>query len=180
MLIDRRRSLLLLVDMQARLLPAMAAPDRVLANCAILVKAAARLGVPVLASEQYPKGLGPTVPELAALLPADAIQEKLAFSCAADPALSARIEATGRDQVVLCGIEAHVCVLQTALGLKSSGRIPIVVADATGSRQAASEDVARERLLANGVELVTTEMAVFEWLERAGSDDFREVSKLIR
>lgn len=180
MLIDRHRSLLLLVDVQERLLPAMAEPDRVLANSAILIKAASRLDVPILVSEQYPKGLGHTVPELATLVPGDAILDKLAFSCAADPVLKARIEATGRDQVVLCGIEAHVCVLQTALGLKSSGHIPIVVTDATGSRQPASEAVARERLLANGVELATTEMAVFEWLERAGTDAFRELSKLIR
>jgi nicotinamidase-related amidase len=179
-LIERDRSLLLMVDVQERLLPAMAAPDRVLANCAVLLKAAARLGVPVLASEQYPKGLGPTVADLRALVPAAALFDKLAFSCTGDPQLAARLAAAGRDQVVICGIEAHVCVLQTALGTQAAGLAPIVVRDATSSRQPESKQAAFDRLRDNRVETATTEMVLFEWLGRAGTEEFRELSRLIR
>lgn len=180
MLIERDRSLLLVVDVQERLLPAMAEPDKILANCKALLSGGARLGVPVLVSEQYPKGLGPTVGDLRALLPEGALCDKLSFSCTADPELRARIARAGRDQIVICGIEAHVCVLQTALGVQAAGLSPVVVADATGSRKPESKEVALDRLRHNGIEIATTEMVLFEWLGRAGTEEFRELSKLIR
>jgi len=180
MLIERDHSLLLLVDVQERLVAAMAESDSLISNCALLLKAASRLGVPVLASEQYPQGLGPTIPVLRDLLPQDAIHAKTAFSCAKDQALAARLFGGARKQVVIVGIEAHVCVLQTALGLKAAGLAPSVVADATTSRKMASKAVALDRLRANGVEVVTSEMVVFEWLGRAATDEFRELSKLVR
>lgn len=180
MLIERNRSLLLLVDVQDRLVPAMAEPAGMLANCALLLKAAARLGVPILASEQYPRGLGPTVPELLALLPDGAVSAKTVFACGGDPEIQARLRAAGRDQVVVCGIEAHVCVLQTALGLEAGGYIPFVIADATASRRPESKAAALDRLRANGIEVATAEMVLFEWLGRAATDEFRELSRLIR
>lgn len=180
MLIERDRSLLLLVDVQERLLPAMIEPAGMLANCALLLRAAARLGVPILASEQYPQGLGPTVPELRALLPDGAVCAKTAFACTGDPEIQARLGAAGRDQVVICGIEAHVCVLQTALGLKAGGHAPIVVFDATTSRRPDSKEAALDRLRDNGIEVATAEMVLFEWLGRAATEEFRELSRLIR
>jgi nicotinamidase-related amidase len=180
MLIDRDRSFLLLVDMQDRLVPAMAEPALVLRNAAILLKTAARLGVPVLASEQYPKGLGHTVPELADLLPTGAVMEKLAFSCLGEAGPADRIASLGRKQAVICGIEAHVCVLQTAMGLAAEGHEVFVVRDAVSSRLATSVETALGRFHNAGIQVVTTEMVAFEWLGRAGTDEFKEISRLIR
>ena len=180
MLMERGRALLLLVDVQERLVPAMSEPAPMLANCALLLKGAARLGVPILASEQYPKGLGPTVAELAELVPAEARLPKTEFACGADPGIAARLAAAGRDQVVLCGIEAHVCVQQTALGLKAAGCTPFVAADATASRRAGNKALALERMRANGIEVVSAEMVLFEWLGRAATPEFKDLSALIR
>ncbi len=180
MLMERARALLLVVDVQERLVPAMTEAAAMLANSALLLRGAGRLGVPVLASEQYPQGLGPTVPELVELLPENARLAKTDFACAADPGIAGRLAASGRDQIVICGIESHVCVLQTALGLKAAGYLPFVAADATASRRAESKAVALDRLRANGVEVVTAEMVLFEWLGRAATDEFRELSRLIR
>jgi nicotinamidase-related amidase len=180
MLIDRDRSFLLVVDVQERLLPAMAEPELVVRNATILLQAAARLGVPVLASEQYPKGLGHTVAPLAALLPDGSVMEKIAFSCLGHEGPRAKIASLGRKQAVICGIEAHVCVLQTAMEMAEQGYRTFVVRDATGSRQPLSAETAVSRLRAARVEIVTTEMVVFEWMARAATPEFREVSKLIR
>jgi nicotinamidase-related amidase len=175
-----RDSLLLVVDLQQRLAPAMEAIDPALAATTALMKAAALLDVPILLSEQYPKGLGPTVPEIAALAPPGATLSKMHFSAAADPVLADRIRASGRKGVVIAGIEAHVCVLQTALDLRAHGYRVAVAADATASRRAASRIVALERMARRGVEIVTAEMCLFEWLGSAHHPAFKAVSALIR
>ena len=180
MLIDASRSALLVVDVQERLLPSMSDPDDVIDGCRILLEAARRLSVPVVVSEQYPKGLGPTVPILEALVPDGAIAAKVHFSCVGDAGLGQRITDLERDQIVIGGIEAHVCVLQTALGLKQQGISPFVVEDAVSSRSRNNRDSALARLRANHVETVTVEMVLFEWLGQAGTDTFRELSRLIR
>ncbi|HLO77001.1 MAG TPA: hydrolase [Magnetospirillum sp.] len=180
MLIEAARSVLLLVDVQENLGPVMADPRSVYRNCALLLRAAARLEIPVIASEQYPKGLGPTMGELRELLPDGAVVEKLHFSCAAEPAIAERLRGLGRSQVVVAGIEAHVCVLQTALGLKASGYDVFVAGDACSSRLAANHQAALARMAANGVDVVTTESAVFEWLHRAGTPEFKDLIALIK
>jgi nicotinamidase-related amidase len=177
MLLQAKSSVLLVVDVQARLLPAMAEPDLVTANSAKLVAAAKRLAVPVLVSEQYPKGLGPTVEALAG---AGTVLAKMSFSCAADPGIAGALERLGRRQIVLCGIESHVCVLQTALGLKAKGYEVAVVWDAVSSRKPADKDLAAGRLRRNDVDLIGTEMAIFEWLGVAGTPEFKELSALIK
>jgi len=111
---------------------------------------------------------------------AGAVVEKTEFSCTVNPDLNARLAGSGRDQVVICGIEAHVCVLQTALGLLPLDLVPVVVADATSSRREASRELALARMGRAGVEVVTTEMVLFEWLERAATPEFKELSALIR
>ncbi|MGE5147656.1 MAG: isochorismatase family protein, partial [Candidatus Eiseniibacteriota bacterium] len=135
MLIEARRSALLIIDMQERLMPAMDGGGLATANAARLMEAAGRLGVPLLVSEQYPKGLGRTIPAVAALAPTGTVAEKVAFSCLADAGWRARFEKLDRRQAILAGVEAHVCVLQTALGLKEAGYEPAVVADAVASRR---------------------------------------------
>lgn len=180
MLLKAADSALIVIDLQARLVPAVADHDRVVANAAVLMQAARRLDVPMLLTEQYPKGLGRLVPEIAELAPADATVEKVCFAAPAERAFQDRIETIDRGQVVLAGMEAHVCVLQAALMLAERGYETFVVADATGSRDPANREAAISRLAANGVEIVTTEMVVFEWLQVAGTEAFRELSKLIK
>jgi nicotinamidase-related amidase len=175
-LIRAADSALLIVDVQAKLLPHIHDGERVLDNCAWLVKVALRLGVPVMVSEQYPQGLGPTVPAIATLVPPGIVREKIHFSCAADGCL-ADLPAYARPQIVIAGIEAHVCVLQTALGLRASGKEVFVAADAVGSRRVADRELALQRMRDNGAEVVSREMVAFEWLHRAGTEQFRAVSR---
>ncbi len=177
MLIHPQESALLLVDVQARLLPAIADHDTLVAHCDWLVRAAKDLAIPMLCSEQYPQGLGPTVPELRAHFSDDAIIGKTAFSCAAEPACLSRIEGLNRRQIVIAGIEAHVCVLQTAIELRQRGLHVFVVADAVASRNPDDVELALARMSDAGVIVVSREMAVFEWMQRAGTDSFRHISK---
>ena len=183
-LIDRARTHLLVIDVQEKLLPAMSEPQAALANCMRLVQAAGRLSLPVTVSQQYPKGIGAIVEDLRRLLPnGAAVLDKLAFSCVRDEGLRARIEqlaADGRDQVLVCGIEAHVCVLQTAIEIAATGLSCFVAADATASRAPVSKDIALARMQGAGVTIVTTEMAIFEWLGEAGTADFKALMPLVK
>jgi nicotinamidase-related amidase len=176
MLIDVERSMLLVVDLQERMVPAIPDRDRVVANAAWLVRLAQRLGVPVAATEQYAKGLGTTVDAVRAILPEGAIAGKTRFSCVAAQCL-ASLPGHDRPQVVLVGVEAHVCLLQTALELLEEGKEVYVVADCVGSRRAFDRDVALERLRQEGARIVTREMVAFEWLGEAATPLFREVSR---
>jgi nicotinamidase-related amidase len=181
MLMAAERSMLVVVDAQERLLPAMAAPETVIRSLSILLKAAAAVDVPVLASEQYPRGLGPTVPEIATLLPeGNAPVAKTAFGCLDEPVFAGRFAAIGRPQVVLTGVEAHVCVLQTAAQLRAKGCEVFVVADAVSSRVPLSAERALARMAAWGVEVVTAEMVAFEWVRAAGTPAFKTVSGLVK
>ena len=183
MLVSAARSSLLLVDMQERLLPAMNGGAEAQARCEIVLKAARALDVPVTVSEQYPGGLGHTVPGLRSELGGAAVFEKLSFSCWQDPALKERMIALhegGRPLVILAGIEAHVCVLQTAADLSAAGFGVFAVADAMASRAPSSHALALDRLRQNGVAVITAEMAVFELLGRAGTPEFKALSALLR
>ena len=180
MVIEAHRSLLLAIDLQERLTPAMSDLAPVLSNGRILLQAARETEVPVLATEQYPKGLGRTVEPVGELIePAD-ILEKVEFSAAANPAIKKRIGAIGRPDIVVFGIEAHVCVLQTVLDLRANGYRVAVVSDACTSRQPASAEAAYARAARSGADVVTTEMVCFEWLRRAGTPAFKAVSRLIK
>jgi nicotinamidase-related amidase len=175
-LIDAASSTLLIVDVQSRLLPAIHDGSKVLANCIWLVQVAQRLEVPVIASEQYPKGLGTTAPELAAVLSPDGVRTKVHFSCVADGCFD-DVEAFQRPQIVIAGTEAHVCVLQTALDLAALGVQVFAVADAVGSRRPEDRELALARFRQHGIDVVSREMVAFEWLHRAGTDVFRSISK---
>ena len=180
MLIAAEDSALLVVDIQERLLPAVQAPDAVLRNAAILMRAAGRLDVPVVISEQYPAGLGHTVDALRILAPSASTVAKLDFSCCGEPAFTAHIEALKRRHIVILGLEAHVCVMQTALDLCRSGVAVFAVADAMSSRDPRNHELTVERLCAGGVTVVSTEMVVFEWMRRAGTDLFRDLLESIK
>lgn len=170
-------SCLLVVDFQERLMPAIYQADSVVANGAWLIQIARRLGVPVLASEQYPQGLGHTVAAIRELLPAEAFMAKTHFSCAAERDCMRRIDALGREQIIVIGAEAHVCVLQTALDLRAAGKEVFLVADAVSSRSPRDVELAVERMRADGVRIVSREMVAFEWLHQAGDDRFRAISR---
>jgi nicotinamidase-related amidase len=143
----------------------------------MLVEGANILGLPVQATEQYPKGLGPTVPELAAKLPTRL--EKLSFSCAAVPEITTFFQSKKVQKVLLAGVETHVCVMQTALDLVSQGFQVYVAADATGSRHEVDRELGLRRMEKSGVTLTTTEAALFEWTEKADTPEFKRISRLI-
>ena len=174
--IDAQSSRLLVIDFQARLMPAIDQGGAAVANTRRLLDAAAMLDVPVLFTEQNPKGLGPTVTELSP--DPSVLVEKMTFDACRAAGFLDRLE--DHRAVVVAGCEAHVCVLQTVLGLLDRKRRVFVVRDAVGSRRPDSKDTAIARMERHGAEIVTTEMVVFEWLETAEHPRFREASRLIR
>lgn len=176
MLIDARKSSLLVVDVQGRLVPAISGWQALLDQVVWLIRVARRLEVPVLACEQYPQGLGPTHPAIVAELPPGCIAGKLHFSAVAGGCHGFG-EAGGSPQIVVCGMETHVCVLQTVLELVETGRRVFVVEEAVGSRRESDKALALARMRQAGAILVSREMVAFEWLRRADSDLFREISR---
>ena len=177
MLIDRADSIFLVIDMQARLLPAIEGGEAILDRAMLLAETARRLGVPILATEQNPAGLGGTVPALAAYV--EAPIRKRHFNACAGSALLDRLS-EGRKTIVAAGAEAHVCVLQTALDLRRLGYSVFVVVDATGSRCAIDKETALGRIAAQGCAVVTAEMVAFEWLALCDDPQFREILALIK
>jgi nicotinamidase-related amidase len=170
-------AVLVLIDLQQRLMPAIHDNETVIARAVRLAEAARLLDVPVRATEQNPAGLGPTVAPLSAY--PSAVLPKTTFSALDDPGFAALLPAEA-NEIVLAGCEAHVCVLQTALGLLGSGRRVVVAADAVGSRDPADKAAAIARARQHGAEIVTSEMVLFEWLRDASHPRFREVQKLLK
>jgi nicotinamidase-related amidase len=173
-------SLLLVIDVQARLAPAVPEHERLIARAGALVDAAKLLGVPTLATEHVPEGIGHTVPVLRERLAEGAVLRKSHFSCADEPAVLARIEALGRRQVVVCGMEAHVCVMQGALGLAQRGFEVYLARDACGSRRDEDRETALARMAREGLRITTVESAMFEWMHRADRPEWRELLRLVK
>ena len=169
---------LLVVDVQEKLIGAVADARRTVFNTGRLIDAAGILGLPVVATEQYPRGLGPTLPELAERL--GEIPSKLTFSCAGCPEIFEDLVARGMHKVLVCGIEAHVCVQQTVLDLLAGGWRTYVAVDAVSSRFEIDLRTALSRMESAGATLTTTEAALFEWCETAGRDEFKQISRLVR
>lgn len=184
MLAERDRAQLLIIDVQDRLAPHIADGGAATTNCERLVRYARRLGVPVTITEHYPRGLGVTVAPVREAAGNDTPRlEKIAFSCWRDDAIRSRIEGLaqdGRDQIVVGGMEAHVCVGQTVLDLLAHGRHVFLVADAVGSREPRVKDLAVERFRGAGAHIVAQEMIAFEWLERGDDPAFKDLIKLIK
>jgi nicotinamidase-related amidase len=177
-LLSRHASRLLVIDMQERLLAAMGDAAAVTSRCELLINGARILGVPAQATEQYPRGLGPTVEPLRTLL--GDIPAKVCFSATPSFDWSQAAGGTARPQVVLAGIEAHVCVLQTAFDLLAAGFEVSVVADAVTSRYERDAQVAFDRLRDHGATVTTAEAVLFEWCETAGTDEFKQISALVK
>lgn len=177
-LMNRDDSALLVVDMQAKLLPLIPGHARIIWNIRRLIDGAKILGVPLAGTEQYPQGLGPTTPELAGLL--GSIPAKTAFSCGECGELFTAWRDRGIWKILVCGIETHVCVGQTVHDLLAEGFNVHVAADAVGARGQIDHDVALRRMESAGATLTTTEAALFEWCGRAGSPEFKQISQLVR
>lgn len=169
---------LLVIDVQEKLVVKIPGADALIRDIAFLIDGARLLGVPVLATEQYPKGLGPTVAALASRLPER--PDKLEFSCCAVPSLIETLHREARPKVLLAGMEAHVCVLQTALDLLARDFRVFIAADAVASRYPVDRDYALRRLEQAGAILTTAESAVFEWVGGATHPQFKAVSKLVQ
>jgi nicotinamidase-related amidase len=176
--LDRGRAALAVIDVQEAFRPAVLEFERVADNVAVLIQGARILGLPVVVTEQYPKGLGATVPEVAEQMGGLKPIEKVCFSAVEADGFPALLE--GRDQVLLCGIEAHVCVNQTAEDLLASGRAVHVVQDAVSSRTAANRDLGLHRMETSGATLTSVETALFELLREAGTPEFKQVQALVK
>jgi nicotinamidase-related amidase len=180
MRIIRENALCLIVDIQERLLPHIAEKAALLDQTSLLIKGLQVLGVPLLVTQQYTKGLGQTVPEIRALFPTFAAMEKRHFSCLDDPAIAAHLQASGKTSILVAGIEAHVCIMQTVLDLKAAGYQPVIVADCVSSRSLANKDLALRRLEADGAILTSTESLLFELLRNSASPEFKDISRLVK
>lgn len=170
----------LVVDVQERLVAVMPERAKVVANVGHLLTIAKLFTIPVAVTEQYPRGLGPSVTEVAEAVPAGERMEKLEFSCLDQRDVAERLKAAGRPKIAVVGMEAHVCILQTCLDLLAEGYVVHVVRDAVCSRSAEDKENALEMMRDAGSVITTTETVLFQVLGRAGTEEFKAVSRRIR
>jgi len=176
---NRKEIALVVIDVQDAFRTVIFEMGRVAENCSKLVAAFKFLKVPIIHTEQYPQGLGLTIPELKILFEEKAI-EKMEFSCFKNKAFKEKLKALGVKGLVICGIEAHVCVLQTALDGIKEGYQVYLVEDAVSSRKQSDWKTAVERAEQSGIYRVSTEMIIFQLMDKAGTDEFKEVQKIIK
>jgi nicotinamidase-related amidase len=175
---DRQDTGLLVVDVQEKLIDLIRGHQSLVWNISRLLRGARQLQIPVTATEQYPQGLGTTVSELSKHL--EAISEKLTFSCAGCQELFESWREAGVFKILVAGIESHVCIQQTVLDLMANGFQVYVAVDAVGARGQIDHEVALQRMEAAGAVITTTEAALFEWCQVAGTPEFKEISRLVR
>jgi len=180
MRINRELSAGMLIDIQERLFPHMDQKEQVLRKCKILLEGFKVLGIPILITEQYPKGLGPTVEEVSKLTDLNPKIEKTAFSCCDEPAVMQTAVMQESKTVIVCGIEAHVCVMQTVVDLIAAGYQAVVVEDCISSRKQEDKWVAVERMRAEGAVITTCESILFELARVSGTDEFKAISRLVK
>lgn len=177
--INRNGTVFVMVDVQERMLNAIDGPEALLANCRRLVDASKILGIPLLVTEQYPKGLGSTVGGIT-LPEGTKAMEKLSFSCLGCDGFAEALERTGRKTIVLFGIEAHICILKTALDALEKGYEVHVAADATASRSPHNRELGIERMRQSGAFIASTEIVLFQLMDAAGTDEFKKISQLVK
>lgn len=178
--LSRKEAGLIIVDIQERLASVMKERDEVVANTLHLIEAAKLLDIPIILTEQYPKGLGPTINEIKKALPSYGPIEKITFSCCGEASFLESLSLTGRRKVILTGMETHVCVLQTCLGLLKEGYDVHVVRDAICSRAKGNFKAGIEFMRDAGAVITCTETVLFQLLEKAGTEEFRIISKRIK
>lgn len=180
MRITKENTTALFIDIQQQLFPVMNEKETLLKNTKMLVEGFNIIGIPIAFTQQYTKGLGETLKELSSLVPDFAAIEKTEFSCFGAEAYTAFLQQHQSKTIILCGIEAHVCVLQTAVDLKEYGYFPIVVTDCITSRNAASKENAIERFRYENIMTATCESILFELIRSARAEEFRAISKLVK
>jgi nicotinamidase-related amidase len=180
MRIERDETAALVIDIQERLFPFIHEHDILAKNAGILIKGMQALEIPLLLTQQYTKGLGPTIEALSGLLPGTEPIEKMAFSCCDEPKFDIELELLSKKYIIITGIETHVCVLQTAVDLLERGYIPVIVEDCVSSRSLNDKKTAIRRMHKEGALITTYESVLFELLRYSGTDEFREISKLVK
>lgn len=180
MRITKENTIGLIVDIQERLVPAMFEKEALLKNCTILIEGLNALQVPLLVTQQYTKGLGETAEEIKVVLPDFSFIEKRDFSCCDEPMLMEKLEGLSAKNIIICGIESHVCVLQTAVDLKAAGYNPVVVMDCVSSRTPQSFELAKERFRYEGILMTSYESILFELTRSSAATEFRAISKLVK
>lgn len=180
MRIQRSDTVAVIVDVQERLFPHIHEHGQIEHTMRTLIRGLQILDIPIVLTEQYPKGLGPTIASIRELVPDTAAMEKMTFSCCGSEDFLRTLYGLGRNNVVLMGIEAHVCVMQTALDLLESGYAPVVVADAVSSRSLHNKDLAIARLRDEAAIITSCESLLFELCVVAGTDEFRQISQLVK
>lgn len=180
MRIIKENTIGLIIDMQERLFPVMNDKETLLHNCKILTQGLGELNIPTITSQQYTKGLGETLPEIKSLIPDFSYMEKRDFSCCDEQNIAEKLKELNAKNVIICGIESHVCVLQTAVDLKETGLNPIVVMDCVSSRSNENMELAKERFRFEGIMMTSYESILFELTRSAGAAEFRAISKLVK
>jgi hypothetical protein len=180
MRILRDRTVGLVIDIQERLFPFIAGHEALAGSTAILIKGLQALGIPLMVTEQYTKGLGPTILPLRDILQDEPVMEKFSFSCCDDNSFMGRLSGLDKQFVVIAGIESHVCVLQTVIDLLERNYIPVVVEDCISSRRLNDKAMAIERMRKEGAIITTYESVLFELLRYSGTDEFKAISRLVK
>jgi len=180
MKIKKENTALLVIDMQEKLLPAIENSDELIKNCEILIKGCKVLGIPIISTEHYPKGLGKTNQTIAANISNINPIEKREFSCFENAEIKAKLEAIGKRYIIVAGIEAHICVQQTVLDLMDEDFKPIVIANCVSSRNSYDKKFALKRLRDYGADITTVEAILFEMLVTSTAPEFKAISELIK
>lgn len=180
MRITKENTIGLVIDIQERLFPAMWENEMLLKNTLKLIQGLSELKLPLLITQQYTKGLGETILEIKSVIPEFSFIEKRDFSCCDEPAVMEKLKEVGAKNIIICGIESHVCVLQTAVDLKDAGFIPIVVMDCVSSRSKENLELAKERFRFEEILMVSYESILFEFTRSSLDPAFRAISKLVK
>lgn len=180
MRITKENTIGLIIDIQERLVPAMFEKETLIKNCSILIEGLTALSIPMLVTQQYTKGLGETADEIKAVIPDFSFIEKRDFSCCDEPAVMEELKSLSAKNIIICGIESHVCVLQTAVDLKAAGYNPVVVTDCVSSRVAQSIEIAKERFRYEGILMTSYESLLFELTRSSAAPEFKAISKLVK
>ena len=180
MRITKENTIGLVIDIQERLVPAMFENELLLKNCSILINGLNELGIQLVVTQQYTKGLGETAREISDIISDFNYIEKRDFSCCDEPVFAEKLKNSGAENIIICGIESHVCVLQTAVDLKAAGYNPVVVMDCVSSRIPESIEIAKERFRFEGIMMTSYESILFELTRSAAAPEFKVISKLVK
>lgn len=180
MRITKENTIGLIIDIQERLFPVMWEKEKLLNNCKILISGLAELQIPLIITQQYTKGLGETIADIKSAVPSFEYLEKSDFSCCDEPTVLEKLKSLNAKNIIICGIESHVCVLQTAIDLKDAGLNPIIAMDCVSSRNIENIELAKERFRHEKIMMTSYESILFELTRSSASKEFKAISKLVK